>query len=373
MPVAFSQRSIRPPLGGPSLASWVSVRSAVAAGTRKARLLCLGDSLTAGLNSTANGMGSNARSLSYPAQMSFVGAPSHSDAFFGDANSADSATTVAQYDSRISLGAGWQADTTDSKSINGNLFVQASTASTSFAFAPALAFDNFTVWYEKFSGSPQYTVNIDGGSSLGTLAANGSPAIGSASFSVSLGTHTINVVANSTATGKIFGVEAWASTTPKIQIVQAGASDWQASDWVQNNSNPWDPLPFAQSLAPDLTLVCLGKNEQDLGTSPTVYQVNLWALTAGIIAAGSPVVIFGPPLSLPTQLGSNMSEANQLAFENNMRSVASQLGCTFYSLTQSRANWNSYANANAAGFMAGMHCTPAGYLDMANALLTVIG
>lgn len=361
--------TLGPRVSATSLARWVVARNGVAAGTRRARLLALGDSLTAGLNSTGAGMGGNARSLSYPAQMAFAAAPSHSDAFFGDSNAFSSGNTLAQFDSRVALGAGWAADTIDTPSINGNLINQASAVSTSFGFTPAGSFDTFTVWFEQFSGSPQYTVNIDGGSSLGTLAMNAAAAIGSATFTVSAGTHTINVVSNGSAGGKIFGIEAWLSTAQKIQIVQAGASAWQVSDWIQNHGNIWDPLSFAQLLAPDLMLVCLGKNEQDLGTSQAIFQANL-AILVG--AFSCPIVIFGPPLSLPAQLGSNMSEANQLAYETNMATVAAQFGCMFYSLTQSRTNWNSYANANAAGFMAGMHCTPAGYLDMANALLTVI-
>lgn len=349
-------------------------RAQVVAGTRRARLLCLGDSLTAGCNSTGNEMSANARSGGYPHQLAgqFVSAPAHSDAFIGDSNAADS-TTLTAYDSRIAFGSGWISDTTDTPTGGGYILEQGSATSSSLGFTPAGTFDSFTVWYEKFTGSPQYTVNVDGGSSLGTLAANASSGIGVASFLVSRGTHTINVASNGTAAGKIFGIEAWDSTTTAIQIIGAGADGWRTDQWTQNHSNSWDPLAFALFLVPDLTIVCLGKNEQQQGISQAAFQANLTTLVQALLNAGSQVVILAPPLSSAGAFG--MSEAAQLAYETNMSAVASATGATFYSLTQSRANWGSFSAANTAGFMStdGVHCTTAGYLDVAKALITVVG
>lgn len=362
-------------VGNPPLAQWFSVRAAVAAGSRRARLVCVGDSLTAGCNSTANEMGSNARSGGFPLAMAsaFHAAPAHADAWLADSNAANNGATLAQYDSRITLGSGWQSDTGDTPTAGGYYAEQGSATSSSLAFTPAGTLDTLTVWYAKYSGSPQYTVNVDGGSSLGTLAANAAAAIGTATFSVSAGTHTINVVSNGTAAGKIFGVESWNSASPAIQVIAAGANGWTAGDWVQNNSQPWDPQPFLTFLAPDLTLICLGKNEQDQNISQTTFQTNLTSVVQTCLSAGSPVVILSPPLANPANLASGMSEAAQLAYETNMASVASSLGCSFLSLT-GRPNWGSYSAANSAGFMStdGVHCTSAGYADIAKALLGVI-
>lgn len=319
-------------------------------------------------------MGSNARSGGYPVQLAgqFVSAPAHADSFVGDSNAADS-TTFPSYDSRITFGSGWISATSDNPTGGGYVLEQGSATTSSLGFAPSGTFDTLTVWYEKFSGSPQYTVNVDGGSSLGTLAANATAAIGTATFPVSRSTHTINVVSNGTAAGRIFGIEAWDSTSTSIQIIGAGADGWRTDQWIQNHSNPWDPLAFVEFLAPDLTLICLGKNEQQQGISQATFQTNLTTLVQGLQSAGSPVVILSPPLSSSGAFG--MSEAAQLAYETNMSAVASATGATFYSLTQSRANWGSFSAANTAGFMStdGVHCTTAGYLDVAKALITVVG
>lgn len=356
----------------PQLAAWRSVMAAVKAGSRRARLLVVGDSLTAGEQSTGAAMGNNAHSLSYPVQMTplFLAAPAHQDSWFSNNNALSDFDTLDQYDFRITLGSGWIADTANPTLAGYPIIGPASSAV--LAFTPANSVDNFTIWFETFPGSPQYTVNI-GGASIGTLPMNAAAGIGVANFSVSAGTHTINIVSNGTAGGKIFGCEAWLSTSQQIQVFTAGADSWTAGNWVQNNGNAFDPLAMAEFLAPDLTLVCLGKNEQAQGISQTTFEANLRTLVAGLLNAGSPVVIWGPPLSSSTAFG--MSEAAQLAYETNMSNVAASLGCTFYSLTQKRANWGSFAAANTAGFMFtgdDIHCTPAGYLDIAEALLGVI-
>lgn len=356
----------------PQLTAWRTAMAGVRAGSRRARLLVIGDSLTAGEQSTGAAMGNNAHSLSYPVQMAplFLAAPAQQDSWFSNNNALSDGNTLDQYDFRITLGSGWIADTSNPTLAGYPIIGPASSAV--LAFTPIDSFDNFTIWFETFPGSPQYTVNI-GGSSLGTLPMNAAAGIGVANFSVSAGTHTINVVSSGAAGGKIFGCEAWLSTSPKIQVFTAGGDSWTAGNWTQNNGNAWDPLAMAEFLAPDLTLVCLGKNEQAQGISQATFEANLRTLVLGLLAAGSPVVIWGPPLSSSTAFG--MSEAAQLAYETNMANVAANLGCTFYSLTQKRANWGSFAAANSAGFMFtgdNIHLTPTGYLDVAKALLGVI-
>lgn len=350
---------------GPPLEAWFAALDDTIAATANSTILCIGDSLTAGCSSTGNQMGSNARSGSWPAVMAglITNAPASAASWFGDANAPGDGKTLPQYDTRIAMGAGWAAQTANT-TVGHYAEAQQGGNLNALTFTPGVEFDRIRVFYAAWNGSPEYTLNIGGGT-IATLNMDRGTAEGSVYEDVScpLGTNPINIV--STADwGAIAGAYVYKSSVKQVNIINGGWWGSASADW-NANANNWQPIATIKAIAPNLSIIMLGGNDCLFGTSESTFKTNLGAVVDAALASGSVLLVGFTPVN-PTTI----SEATQDTYIGYISDVSTTKGVSFLNM-KLRTGWTSYAVANAAGYKDadGIHNTGTGYADVAAAIL----
>jgi lysophospholipase L1-like esterase len=338
----------------------------VQAGTGNARIVVLGDSLTAGYQSSST-MAGNAIADSWPAELAlqFTENPAVFTGYLGDNHATAEGSSPNAYNSKVVQGTGWSVNSLET--IGGRMFLGGTTNGAAHAFTPGFAFTKFRVAYRRFSGSAEYTVNVNGGSSLGTL--NMSDTVGGVFFEEFTASGdssaTINVVSNGTATGCILGIEAWNDASKAVHIVQAGVPGWTAGNWA-TVTNDYSPLWGVRATSANLFLLLIGTNDTTL-SDRTNFRINLRRVIYGAKSRGS-VMLIGFPY-MGTFSGSP-SEATQDLWRGDMAAVAAECGVEFIDPTDD-TDWASYSAANTAGFMDAdvVHLSDAGAVDWATQVL----
>ena len=349
------------------LSAWYAAVAAVNAGTRNARLLALGDSLTAGYNSQNSGWGGNAKAYSYPTVLAglLTGATCSTASFLGDQGS-DTATALASYDTRLGFGTGW-GPYAGVHTVGGLWHTQAGGSTTDLTFAPGVSFDRFDVIYARYASTYEYTVNI-GGATLATLDMVGSPdAILTDTVSCSAGTNTIHIHATGDA-GFVAGVIAYTSSVKTIQVLNGGWSGATAADFAASG-NFYDPLNVLGALAPDLTIIMLGANDAYYGTSEASFKASLGAIVDKAKLSGSVLLVSSHYID-PAYWTTTTAQTAVMTWISD---VATSKGVRYLRLAD-RANWGTAAAAAAAGYISNdnIHLSATGYADLAAAIAGVL-
>src|SRR5574343_167061 len=210
-----------------ALRKWSSAYRRVSSSTANATILCIGEELTAGYGSTGDLFGSNARSQSWPVQLAsmFSDVPAKADSWLGvttSSSASDSGQTLAQYDYRISYGAGWGSTGAVASVLGGDAMTQSAGNTNALSFASGTTFDRAMVLYSASGTSPGYTVDV-GGTTIATLDMNRtSGAIWAETVSCPAGSSTLNINATGND-GRIWGAIVWDSTVPQVNILTAGS------------------------------------------------------------------------------------------------------------------------------------------------------
>ncbi len=345
------------------LEHYTAALAEVQAGTANARVIVIGDSLSAGYQSTST-MAGNAIADSWPAELAlqFAENPAVFTGYLGDNHATDAGSSPNAYNSKVTQGTGWSVNALES--IGGRQFNGGTTNGAAHSFTPGFTFTKFRVTYVRYSGSPEYTVNVDGGSSLGTLNMNDT--VGGVFFEeFTAGGTTINVVSNGTANGRILGIEAWDDANKSVHIVTAGVPGWTAGNWA-TATNDYSPVNGIRAMQADLVLILIGTN--DTTASDRVnFRINLRRVIYAAKAHGSVMLIGFPYMG---SFSGSPSEATQDLWRGDMAAVAAECGVAFIDPTDD-ADWSSYSAANSAGFMDAdvVHLSDAGAIDWATQVL----
>lgn len=350
------------------LGKWRNVLAKVRAGTGRGRIVLVGDSTTAGAGAGTSGqtnlVGAQPlnRTMNLAARLAALGIPTQTHSFMADQYTAKTSVTLPQYDPRISIGTNWQQLSSSNYTVLGGYMLRNNSTSGVLGFTPTAAIDNFTVYYIRNGGLGTATVNVDGGASLGTINANGAASIQSQSFSVTRGSHQIQIV-GATAQFYLIGIVAWDSTQVAVDLITCGMWGATSADFI-NNANFWNPgssgaLAF---LGQDLSILQFTINDSNLGIGQLpLYTANMSGVISGLKAQGDLIVESGIP--------SNTSQATDgvtlPAFVASLRSMATMNGCNFFDIG---ARLQSYAVANGLGWMYdSVHANAIGYQDIAQA------
>ena len=337
---------------------WRKALVGVRQGTGRARLLFLGESTTAGVGGgTGGSFNENAAwDKTFPrsvgVQLAKAGVPVSDLSFYGDHHLN---VTPAAYDPRIVQGTGWGVNAIPG--FSGNM-MQFTTGGgiAALAFTPGGAFDNFTVIYLKFNGNGSFTVDVDGGASLGTVNTNAGTVIATQNFSVAKATHTIHLNAQNNGNLFVGGIIAWDSTVPAVDLLQAGYSGANISTLATNGSG-WSTPAVVPTIAPDLTFLCCTSNDKVQGTAPAAYVASLTSLVNICKASGD--VILAPTMPQNT---SQDTDGTVFIYENLVKQVAIATNCPVIDLQQI---YTSYAVTNPVlPYFDGLHPGPILYNDM---------
>ena len=362
------------PFAVPGLPRWSAAVRAMQAGQRNARVLCLGDSTTAGHGAYAVGMGDNNKAGSWPSQLASQltarGLRASRRSTRGNQNAAD----ITAFDPRVTFPdgtEGWTVSSGVNNATVGGFFI-GTTGSGRLRFDPGGVVDTFEVYFALTLSVSALSLAIDGGATLATLSTDrgaGVNRIGKVTLSVPRGVHVLDLAkpAEFANIAWICGLSAHDSTQREISVLNAGWSGATSGD-LANTVVAWNTVNALAQHAPDLVVICIGINDFNSASPPSeeTFKANVLALVTASVAAGADVL-----LAIPNPIGGAYA-ANHAVFAGYVGDVATANGLKapidFRSVLGS-----THTVANAAGYMRDdLHPNAAGYARMAEAVRRAI-
>jgi len=288
-----------------------------------------------------------------------------SAASFVGTNGIESPSTHNGYDNRIALPSGWATDS--GLHLSDGVFFRTS-GSAPFVFTPGVSFDRISVAYQRRDGSATFSVNVNGGASLGSTSNNGAPPP-----DIQIDTFNVPTLADSNAVvniissgnnAELVGVRVWRSDESEVSIINAG---WWSGTTVEHaQSGNYGPLNGIRAFAPDLTVVFLGIN--DIWWAETTQQAYEDALNDIVDAA----LDSGSVLLVKPHRISGVAQGTQDTFFSAVDAVGLDRDVPVLSLPD---RWGTNEQAGSAGFLDSdnVHLSGSGYGDVAAAVFDLIG
>ena len=369
------------PLASPvgNLPTWRTKLAATKAGTARTRVLVVGDSTAYGCGAGSSSNVADCRRRSFSAKLSdlltnLYGVPSAVDSFAADGGSGGTitspalATYMSVWDPRVVASANWVA--TGALGVGGKIPGNNTSGDTgAFAFTPDGLVDTFAITTIVQSGNATLNASVDGGAATAINTAGASAALQrTAIIAGTAGVHTLSLskASGNTSAAFVAMVEAWNSTLPAVDIVNAGWSASKSGDWNSGAASPWLPLPGISFFAPDLTIFDLGINSWlKAQETAAALGTNMSSLISAAKASGDVLGIIPAPSGLGGTFGSCLA-ANQQACRAQLLSTYAANNCAVVDLW---ANFGSYGQADSRGMMYDqLHCNSSGYGRIAGLL-----
>lgn len=264
----------------------------VLAGTGPAKILCIGDSTTAGMGSST--VATVANNMAWPAVLSRLIhrnlAPSQYGGSMPPANGHDTE------DNRWTLGIGWSRTGLAGIGLGGRRTAwQGNPGSGDLTFLdPRIGADRYDIYFVKGSGTGTITAQVGTGTPVVVATAAATRSIGKITVSgTGVSTSTPVRISNTGASGtiQVIFVEPYRSDDHRIRVANAGVSGSDSSGWLEMNGgdSSWNVLGFLPAYAPDLTIIDLGINDSP-GTAVADYVARMQTIASAAVAAGSAVM-----------------------------------------------------------------------------------
>lgn len=346
------------------LPKWLAALSRVADGTGNGKLLMIGDSTMMGFgsNPTTVKMRYSGPSKMIAGLLNEAGINATNNGWAGDGGNRGTPSETSQYDDRIVVGAGWSK--TGVKFIGGNSFT-ATSATSDLSYTPKENVDTFVLTYFKFSGGGSFSYNVNGGSNT-TQSTNAANSIVTLTITVpaGLGVNAINL---NWVSGQVYilGIDAYDSSRNRLSVINAGWDGSQSPDWTGvisvSGTSPYQ-------LGQDLTIICLGINDCNVGTPVATFTANMQQVITAALAAGDVAIMTFTQTDPNAGLA---SVATQDAFNQAIRGLAVTNNIALIDIY---ARWQSFAISNAVGlYYDQIHPNGQGYQNQWNAVYGVIG
>lgn len=309
----------------------------VKAGTGDAKILCLGDSTTAGVGSDPNIFGRQGGPAAYPSVLARL-LGQRIATVKGLAIPQSTITLPSNPDPRWSVvdGNSWQAalygwgrgaDWASTESVAGTL-----------RFAdPDVVADRFDVYYIKNKGLGSFIATATGGAPVTISSDSGInyPADGSryvARATISAGARSKNnsLTIEQVMTGSgytpnhIVGIEPYDSTKRAVRVGNAGVGGSTAGDWT-NNGDGFGAIAAIKAYGADLTIISLGINDSNRPIAAATVAANVKAVADAAATTGD-VVVMSP---IPS---ASSSTAQNKTYEALYNTAYAGLGYPFLNL-----------------------------------------
>lgn len=306
-----TQASVCGPLGLPH---WKQKLALSLLNQSPARVLCIGDSTTSGVNAdsytTATGTTQQDTANTYPRQLvtrlNALGIPAVIALTMpGSSGSVDSkwafSGTAVYTAAGVGIGGGQGANL---QAVNDQVVV-----------TPGIAANTYKIYYWTASGTGTFTAQATGGSASTINTNTGTQAIATQTITAASVSAANTVTLKSTVAGSgsvIFAIEFWDSTNPnKVRIMPAGCSG-APSDYFATGSATasYGSRAVTKAIAPDLTIISLGINDVRLGDSLATTQSNLTAIATDAQLSGDALFLSAVPPSTGNAYGISVSPIN---------------------------------------------------------------
>ena len=338
--------------GSNSLPKWRKAMARVRTGQGSAKILCIGDSTTAG---TAPPLTSaTAHNRAYPTWLAGIlnaSIPASRGLSIPAANGSSDTNDL------WTLGTGWakngQGFATNSSYLAG------SGATGALVFAePAVNANRFDVYYVTSAGGGTIAVTATGSSAV-TQSCNAAIGIGKITVSAAAAATTNTVsITNTIGNSWIVGIEPWLSTSPNLVRVANAGEGGSKLVGFWNLAGASGTAGMLTAYAPDLTIISLGINDSTISTTEVAYRAAMTTLLGYVSAAGSDVIVLPPVFQNATTFPTPAALQAQYAAGLKAR------GIPYFDLNERNGG---FAGANAAGFMCAdaTHMEAIGYADLA--------
>ena len=310
------------------------------------KILCIGDSTTAGYGSSTTGTvpAFNA----YPLRLAEI--------LGGAAGIANGRKDVTYFDNRWTVPAGYITSEWAWKGY------ETGTATSPLVFTPGTGatYDRFDVYYITNPGGGTLTMTATGGAAVGPVNLN---------ISASISKTTVSCPASASAAVSIVGsgqvwvlaVEPWLSTTPRIRVGNVGVNGWTAADWIATGS--FSALTAVTTHTPHLSIVSLGLNDAASAVTPAVFYANLKSLCTSLKALGSDVALWIPTPPGPSGVAPVALEPGIRSYLPIYRAIANELNIMLFD------PYTRHGSAYQAGYsFDGYHSNNLGYRDIAETI-----
>jgi lysophospholipase L1-like esterase len=299
-----------------TMATWNRKRTLSQLNQAPARIICIGDSTTAGVYSdsytTAIGSTDQHGPNSYPAQLvnrfNAAGLKSeYSFALPGKLNNLDP---------RWALDANWSY----SAFFAGNAAcIQSTVANAVLTLTPGVVADSYRVLLWSNTANT-VSLQATGGSSnsVDTVALRGagsvsrlyySPVVTASSASAS---NTLTIT-NVSGTALVAGVEYWNSASPNtVRVMNLGVGNSRATDW--SNSGNAGSLNLISTIAPDLTIISLGINDGSAANPLDTVLTSIKAIADRALQTGDVLLMSAVPHSFSSILDSYNAAYKQMDY-----------------------------------------------------------
>jgi lysophospholipase L1-like esterase len=337
------------------LAHYRAAVARVRNGTGNARILCVGDSTTAGYgDSTAATIPAT---NSYPARLGALLNSYVAPAATGLGVPHSVAGTGV--DQRWTYGTGW-AD-------NGvwgwanSCSIHASSPAGSLVYTAGVNADRYDVYYIQATGLGSLTITATGGTPVAQPTA-GTSSVQKVTVAAAAASTSNTVTFAATGSVYVLGVEPYLSTKSQVLVGNAGAAGCRSVDWNSGNGPGFDSLSCITAYAPDLTIISLGINDAGASIAPATFSTNLQALITAAQASGDVLLMTFPPSS-----GSPYATVEP-TYIPVYKTLAPNSGCALIDLN---GRWVSWASANSLGMVYDtIHPNDIGYWDVADLVFT---
>lgn len=334
---------------------WSDAVARVRAGTGSAKVLCIGDSTTAGLGSA----GSFVAERSWPSSLAVNLNRTVAKTSYGLAIPPSS--TSASSDSRWVLGVGWGHTTLDGVGLGGKktAYQGAPSVGALEFLDPRIGSNRYDIYYATSSTGGTFTAQV--GAASPTVVPTASPTAGIAKVTVSgvsVSSSTPLKITNTGASGQVYiiAVDPYVAGDNRISVANAGASGSGSITWLQQNSgnDRWNAVAFLPVYQPDLTIIDLGINDSPDQTVND-YITRIGVLVVAARAAGSAVLM---KTMIPSQLADKRAREAEYAYALRTQLSPRPAVLDLFS------HYGTWERNNARGWMADpLHGTDGMYAD----------
>lgn len=329
------------------LPHWRAARARVLQGIGGARIVALGDSLTAGGSTEAGSL----QAAAYPTMLArLLGNvyPATAAGFYGGKYGSG----ISAYDPRLTLGAGWTAVEASTVAVLGGQAIENTTTTDPLVWNPGIEWDTAEITIAGI-GAGSYTADIGGATTPFSNIVGASTVITYDAGSV--GAHSLNIRRVS-GDAQVTSIVCTDSTAPAVTVINAARGGYETADYL-DSTDFYSPANVLPTLDADLILVELGINDRNAALPPASYRAQLDALL-DLLPADADVVLIAS--ASPTE-GALTLWADYVAQVN---ACAASRGVPFIDLTIAMGD---RATIEAQGWNSdGVHLTRAGLAEKAH-------
>lgn len=325
-----------------------------------ARIVCLGDSITRGQNSTLPEYATG-----YPGRLiSYLNGQAGLSYYLGQSwpiNNAFDSSAALWWTSDNST---WPAVKGDADTGNVNWFQNATNGAGQLTLHVANA-TTVRLYAMTDTASKQFTYSVDGAAAVNSPTPSGSQVYTYITIALgAVGSHTVAINAPATGSAFIMGAEAYNSANSGVMVTSLGVGNATSSNL--GAATGYTGLNAVKQGGYDLAIVMYGTNDASTSVPVATYQANIAAIISTLRAVNCDVLLMVPP----NRCTSAATFSADGAYNAALYALADTYNLPLWDITKRWPSTFTAVTSSPYSYepSAGVHPTDKGYADMAQGL-----